>query len=218
MAAPKGGSRERLLDAAEQLFAEKGYDAASTREITASAGDTLGTFSYHFKSKEALLANVITRRFDELNEHRRNMYLEFTCNNGGKAPSLQDTVTAIVLPLVRLAMCGSLGWRRYIILLCRLTYVGKQDHYKIMAELTDPVGEELLGWLSAAAPGVPAVNVGYAYQFIIGCMLDSLAQSKGDRLARISRGAASGADFPELSRRILAFVIAGAGAVLSSQE
>lgn len=218
MAAPKGGSRERLLDAAEQLFAEKGYDAASTRELAARAGDTLGTFSYHFKTKEALLAEVIKRRFDELSEQRRRMYLEFKGAEGDNAPSLEDTITAIVLPFVRLAMCGGPAWRNYITLLCRLAYVGRQDHYKVMAELTDPVGMELLGWLSVAAPEAPAVNVGYAYQFIIGCMLDSLAQSETDRLARISRGICSGADFPALSRRILAFVIAGARAVLSFQE
>ena len=48
MAAPKGGSRDRLLDAAEKLFAQRGFDGTSIRDIAARSGDTIGTLSYHF--------------------------------------------------------------------------------------------------------------------------------------------------------------------------
>ncbi|MCF8041490.1 MAG: TetR/AcrR family transcriptional regulator [Desulfarculaceae bacterium] len=56
-------TRERLLDEAERLFAEKGYDAVSLREITAAAGTHLAAVNYHFSSKENLYLEVFRQRW-----------------------------------------------------------------------------------------------------------------------------------------------------------
>ena len=53
--------RERLIEAARQLFASAGYDATSVRDITARAHANLGAITYHFGSKEALYHVVIER-------------------------------------------------------------------------------------------------------------------------------------------------------------
>jgi TetR/AcrR family transcriptional regulator len=57
-------SREAILAAAEQLFAERGYDAASLQDIGAAAGLSRGTPSYFFGSKERLHLDVLRRAFD----------------------------------------------------------------------------------------------------------------------------------------------------------
>jgi AcrR family transcriptional regulator len=54
-------TRESLLDAAEQIFAEKGFAGSSVREITARASVNLGAITYHFGSKAALFEAVIAR-------------------------------------------------------------------------------------------------------------------------------------------------------------
>jgi len=54
-------SRERLIEAGRQLFAQQGYDGASVREITRRARANLGAITYHFGSKEALYHAVIER-------------------------------------------------------------------------------------------------------------------------------------------------------------
>jgi AcrR family transcriptional regulator len=54
-------SRERLIEAARQLFARDGFDAASVRDITARARANLGAITYHFGTKEALYHAVIER-------------------------------------------------------------------------------------------------------------------------------------------------------------
>jgi TetR/AcrR family transcriptional regulator, regulator of cefoperazone and chloramphenicol sensitivity len=56
------GTRERLLDTAERLFAEGGFAGTSVREITDAAGANLGAVNYHFRSKESLYAEVFARR------------------------------------------------------------------------------------------------------------------------------------------------------------
>jgi AcrR family transcriptional regulator len=53
--------RERLIEAARQLFASAGYDATSVRDITSRARANLGAITYYFGSKEALYHAVIER-------------------------------------------------------------------------------------------------------------------------------------------------------------
>lgn len=57
----KSGAREALLEAAERLFSEKGYEAVSTRELAESAGVNLGAIQYHFGSKAKLFVETVHR-------------------------------------------------------------------------------------------------------------------------------------------------------------
>jgi AcrR family transcriptional regulator len=56
--------RERLLEAAGRVFAEKGYRAATVREICRAAGASVATINYHFGSKQKLYAEVLSSIFD----------------------------------------------------------------------------------------------------------------------------------------------------------
>ena len=56
-------TRNRLLSAASRLFAEKGYDHATVRDICAAAGVNIALVNYHFKSKEGLYKACIERIF-----------------------------------------------------------------------------------------------------------------------------------------------------------
>ena len=56
-------TRERLLDTAEKLFARKGFEAVSVREITSAAGCNLAAVNYHFGGKEKLYEAVLSERW-----------------------------------------------------------------------------------------------------------------------------------------------------------
>ena len=58
----RGTGRERLLDAAEELFATQGFAATTTRQIAQHAETSTGAVFYHFPSKEALLEQLIAER------------------------------------------------------------------------------------------------------------------------------------------------------------
>lgn len=58
--------KEEILDAAEKLFATKGFDNTSTGDILDAVGIARGTLYYHFKSKEDILDGVIQRITDKL--------------------------------------------------------------------------------------------------------------------------------------------------------
>jgi AcrR family transcriptional regulator len=61
-------SRAAILDAAERLFAERGYDATSLNEVGAAAGVSRGTPGYFFGSKADLYQAVLERAFSEVRE------------------------------------------------------------------------------------------------------------------------------------------------------
>ena len=62
------GTRQRLLDAAERVFARNGLDGATTREIAREAAVNEVTLFRHFQTKEKLLAEVVQRTFDQQEE------------------------------------------------------------------------------------------------------------------------------------------------------
>jgi AcrR family transcriptional regulator len=69
-------TRDRLLDAAERLFAQKGYNAVSVREITKAAGTSLAAVNYHFRSKKELYMEVFRQRWQKQSERLRAPMLE----------------------------------------------------------------------------------------------------------------------------------------------
>jgi AcrR family transcriptional regulator len=58
------GARARILDAAEQLFAERGFDATPTSSIAKSAAVPKGLLFYYFPTKSDLLRALVTERLD----------------------------------------------------------------------------------------------------------------------------------------------------------
>jgi AcrR family transcriptional regulator len=58
---PQEDTKQRLLEAAEALFADKGYAAVSVREITNAAGTHLSAINYHFGDKRSLYLEVFRR-------------------------------------------------------------------------------------------------------------------------------------------------------------
>ena len=63
-------TRDRILDAAERLFLDHGYDGTSSRMITAAARVNLAAVNYHFGGKEGLFQAMLARRLDALHEER----------------------------------------------------------------------------------------------------------------------------------------------------
>jgi AcrR family transcriptional regulator len=65
-ALPEGPARERILAAALEIFAERGFDGARTREIAERAGANLGLLTYYFGGKEPLWRAAVSHAFEEL--------------------------------------------------------------------------------------------------------------------------------------------------------
>src|SRR4051812_41064436 len=59
-------TRERILDTAMRLFAERGYDRTTMRDIAAGAECSLGLAYHYFAGKEAIVLALYARLADEL--------------------------------------------------------------------------------------------------------------------------------------------------------
>jgi len=68
---PSDATRERILQAADQMFGELGFDAAATRLIAERSGVNKALIHYHFNSKEALFERVLDRYYERLAETMR---------------------------------------------------------------------------------------------------------------------------------------------------
>src|SRR5688572_26196161 len=87
-------TRGRLLDAAERLFAAKGFEATSLRDVTAKAKANLAAVNYHFGSKEALVRAVFERRLGEVNRRR----LALLDGIGRVRPAPEQILHAFIAP------------------------------------------------------------------------------------------------------------------------
>ncbi len=116
----KKDTKQIILDAAEELFAKKGFHGASMRNITASAGANLSSVNYHFGSKEALLEAVFERRLLPLNQERSRRLdaVSAEARNQGRRPVVREVVMAFIEPTLRFRESGE-GARNFISLVGR---------------------------------------------------------------------------------------------------
>lgn len=99
-----GDTRERLLDVAEGLFAQRGLDAVSVRDITRAAGANLGAITYHFGTMRQLIVAVFDRRMAPLTRQRLEA-LDAIEQAAGKGPlPLEGVLEAMFRPAVMEAM------------------------------------------------------------------------------------------------------------------
>src|SRR6202171_5183423 len=75
--AASADTKTRILDAAEHLFMEHGFEATSLRQLTSAAGVNLAAVNYHFGSKEELFQAVLTRRLDPMKQERIALLTRF---------------------------------------------------------------------------------------------------------------------------------------------
>ncbi len=94
-------TRERLLNAAEQLFAERGISSTTLRALTKAAKVNLAAVHYHFGSKEGLLDAVVGRRATAMNQARLRELDELERSAGEGEPRVEDILRAFFLPGLR---------------------------------------------------------------------------------------------------------------------
>jgi AcrR family transcriptional regulator len=96
-------TKERILTAAESLFAQRGFEGASLRQLTAAAGVNLAAVNYHFGSKDNLVEEVFKRRLDQLNARRLAALKQVA---GQPETALEDVLEAFIRPALDLSHDG----------------------------------------------------------------------------------------------------------------
>lgn len=171
------GTRERLLDVAEELFAEKGIAATSLRTLTTAAETNLAAVHYHFGSKDGLVDAVLDRRAAALNAERLAdlARIEATAQDG--VPSVEDILTAFVAPGAR--ALEALGDRRA--LLARLRGRLEAEPPEVVEALVrkhfGSVCAHFLDTLQRALPHVGKELTAERFRFCLGTLSHAFSQS-----------------------------------------
>lgn len=100
-------ARARIRDAALRLFAERGTDGATIRDIAKAAGVSAGLVRHHFGSKEALRAACDSYALERLMRIKEQVVLEGQGADSGFLPAVHPTVLALYRYLARALLDGS---------------------------------------------------------------------------------------------------------------
>jgi len=205
-------TRVRILDAAELLFTEQGFEATTLRQITAAAAVNLAAVNYHFGSKEALIREVFRRRLTWLNQQRLKELDRLEAEAGG-APLKPSRILEVFFGVaLNMAADREGGGRTFMRLLGR-TYTKPSEFVRgFLAEEYAAVVARFKAALIRALPDVPAEEILWRFHFMLGAV--SYAISGTDALHVVAEGALDDGDGEALNARLMSFMLGGLRAPL----
>jgi outer membrane protein, multidrug efflux system len=196
-----------ILDAAEQAFADLGFDAASLRHIIAVAGVNLAAVHYHFGSKDALVRAVFDRRIGPLNAERLEMLDLIEKEAGKKAPQLDEIIRALIEPALKLARDPKKGGPDVMRLFGRMIAEPGEDLQRMIHDQFGGVTARFGFALAKACPDLPEAVLIWRFHFMIGAMGHVMADPTQMKL--FTAGRCDPNDTEEVVRQMTSFLAAG---------
>lgn len=170
------GTKDRILDSAEKLFALKGYHNTSLREITSTAMVNLASVNYHFGSKEKLLKSVFERRLIPMNEIRFRLLddIEQRAEIENRKPDVRAILSAFVEPTLKYIEAGD-GWMEFSMLVGRALNDPDNIQADPFLELVIPLFVRMFNLLSLAMPELPGKILLLKLYFSIGVVQQTIS-------------------------------------------
>jgi AcrR family transcriptional regulator len=198
-------TRERMLDAAEALFAAHGYHGTSMRDVADATETRIALVTYHFGTKDVLFSKVVERRASYL-AHQRMLALDTArARHGAKPISVRDLVAGYVWPFVERSANGGQGWKNYSLLVARLA--NTPDWARVIGEHFDPVARQYLVEFRRVLSDVEEEAVYHAFIFMVGAMVAIVAEP--GRLETLSFGRFKSSRPDHIYERLLPFLVGG---------
>ncbi len=168
MSDKSANSRTRLLDAAEVLFAEKGFEKTTVRDITTAGHCNVASINYHFKNKDNLYREVYVRRIRQLRE-MRIAGIERVLSQGAEG-TLEDLVGTFARTFLEPLMNAESG-RWLMMLMTREMNEPRLPKEIFFEEMVRPVQEGLRGAIAVLCPGVNAESTDLSIQAMVGQLM-----------------------------------------------
>src|SRR5450432_815609 len=211
--ATSADTKTRILDAAESLFMEHGFEATSLRSLTAAAGVNLAAVNYHFGSKEELFEAVLTRRLDPMNQERVELLDRLERKAAPDPLSCDRILMALFVPALRLARDPERGGKNFLRLLGRAYADPAPFIRQFLAEQYAVMIGRFKVAFGRALPHLPKKELSWRLHFVMGALSYTLAGT--DALKIISELSPRETNNDEiLLRRLAPFLLAGLNAPL----
>jgi AcrR family transcriptional regulator len=195
-------TKDRILNAAEELFGAKTFDTVSLRDITHHAGVTLALASYHFGTKDNLFSAVVARRADILNRMRIERFDELEAAGVTDVGAYLD---AFLRPLLTQALTGDAGWKSYVGLISKVAMTNRWN--ELVRSNFDETANMYMAKFATLLPhhSEEALFRGVAFTLQLG--LQVITQNR--RVDSLSGGRYSGRDLQASFDIALRFMTAG---------
>ena len=195
-------TKDRILGAAEELFAQFGFSGTSLRQVTSRADVNIAAVNYHFGSKENLVNEVFRRRMDDMSAHRLSALKDALEQQPGE---LEPILAAFVEPALAIAQDRH-GGAAFVRVVAR-AYAEKNDSLRKF--LSDHYGHVLREFAKAIAACVPELSKEELYwrlDFLAGALTYAMADFG---LIKRPTGTAEKAHRERAARELIRFAAAG---------
>lgn len=205
---PPVDTKNRILDVAEEIFAEKGYSATSMRTITSHANVNLAAVNYHFGSKAQLYQAVFNRRVAPMNKSRIAMLDTLERKANGQPISLENILRAFIEPALRASLDPKNGGTNFIRLLGRTHAEPGPEVHDFLPLLYEEVKSRYRGALAKTLPDLSQEELSWRVHFVIGTIAFTLAGTDALEMIESCRFC-DPADIEGIIQRLIPFLKGG---------
>lgn len=205
-------TKDRILNAAERLFARDGFEATSLRAITTEAAVNLAAVNYHFQSKEALVQAVIGRRMGPVTARRLALLDIYEAEAGDAPVPLEKIMDAFLRPVVE--MVGSHA-HEFVPLIGRLYTEPGEFAVRLYKQQFEHMAQRFVPAFERSLPQLPPQELFWRLHFAIGAMAHTMAATK--MLELMSGGLSDVTDVEGTLARLKAFILAGLTAPVATE-
>ncbi len=197
-------SREKLVQSAERLFAERGFDGVSVRDIANKAQVNSALVGYYFRGKEGLLAEVYARHCKPLQAERTRLLKE--CSSHGRLPSLEEILGAFIRPSLEATTDGN-GKRSFSRLRAILSAENSSLLEQLVAQNFDESSKAFVNALCRCLPHLSREDVFWRFHFLLGTIY--YTATGPHRIKTLTKGRCDPSDPAATSEELIPFLAAG---------
>lgn len=209
-------TRQRLLEAAEQLFSEEGFDSVSVRDITEKAGANVAAVNYHFNSREHLVELVMERYINPINDERLARLDVLEKKSGGKPVALEEVLDAFIRPFATQVRKSELSEKMFYKLMGRCM----GDRGGMMPKSVEQGFQLMLmrfkRAFEKALPELDGEDLLWRIHFTVGAMIHTMAHA--ETFNRFTQGEAGTPPMEKTLSRFIRFSAAGLRQGLQDDE
>lgn len=197
-------SRIKLMRSAERLFAERGYDGVSVRDISNDAKVNSALVGYHFGGKEGLLKEVYTHHCEPLKLERARLLAEYEVD--GREPELEDILEAFIRPSLTTAQ-ESEGGKSFSRLRAILSAENSLLLERLVSDNFDDTSQAFIAALHKCLPELTREDVYWRFHFLLGAIYYTAMGPH--RIKALSKGKCDPSEPNSTARQLIAFAAAG---------
>nr|WP_261794386.1 TetR/AcrR family transcriptional regulator [Comamonas testosteroni] len=198
-------ARERMLRAAELLFAQHGYAGTSLRAVMAAAQVDTGAIHYHFKNKLGLLKALFEERVQPVNAQREVLLQQLEQRNENQAPNVEEVLHAFIAPALRTAYNPEEASFNRVTALCSVDPL--KEVREVVFKAYDSTALRFALLLRRATPHLSETD----FQWRLECMYGAMMYIRSDngRVSHMLNNRHRGDPVEKVIAQLIAFTAAG---------